>query len=183
MKATIASIMLLLATVANAGPFGYEMGQKIEGEPDGVTSRGVSYKTAESAPNPFDSLIVYYTAQHGLCGVTGVIGIDAGSDSYGNQHRDKADWLAKQVEAKYGKPTNKFDFLKAGSIWHESRYWLTAINKNERSYAYFWTEPPYSDEVTGIVVEVTFGWVLLIYDFANVSQCISDAENQLQNTL
>ena len=62
MKATIASIALLLAMVANAGPFGYEMGQKIEGEPDGVASDiGSNYKELQNPPPPFDRVLAFYT--------------------------------------------------------------------------------------------------------------------------
>ena len=184
MKNTIAIIVaLLLATVANAGPFGYEMGQKIEGEPDGQTDDGLSYITVESPPNPFDTLMVYYTEQTGLCQIRAFIDVDETADSYGYSHREKTDWLAEQIEAKYGKPTSTFDFLHAGSIWKEPKYWLMSLRKNERSYSYHWGESVYPDDIGGILVRSHFGFVMLGYHFTNLAQCVSDAEGQLQNTL
>ena len=184
MKRAIASIVALLAMVANAGPFGYEMGQKIEGAPDEEQAAdGRSYRFVEDVHNPFSTIAVYYTAQTGVCEIRAFIAIDADSDSYGTQHRERADWLAEQIEAKYGKPTNTFDVLSPGSIWSESKYWLMGIRKNERYYTYFWTDPPYPNEIESISVQVMFGLVQLGYQFSNFSQCVSDAENQLQNTL
>ena len=68
MKTTIATIALLLATAASAGPFGYEMGQKIEGEPDGIYSSAISYKfITHNVPAPFTRLVLEYTPNAGLC--------------------------------------------------------------------------------------------------------------------
>ena len=62
MKAIIASIALLLAMVANAGPFGYEMGQKIEGEPDEQTDDGEYVRRIyHDVPPPFRAHVFDYT--------------------------------------------------------------------------------------------------------------------------
>ena len=70
MKETITTIVaLLLATVANAGPFGYAMGQKIEGEPDGTAVSGLSVSHRDNAPAPFDRLELIHAPKAGLCRV------------------------------------------------------------------------------------------------------------------
>jgi len=181
MKATIASIALLLAMVANAGPFGYEMGQKIEGEPDGVASDiGSNYKELQNPPPPFDRVLAFYTEETGVCAVKGIIDIpNYELDESGIKHRRRADWLAGQVAAKYGDYHFMFDYLREDARWREPNLWLESVARGEREYNYFWMLPGEPDNIDSIGVNVNYGFVHLLYHFTNEKQCA----NQLQDSL
>ena len=102
MKATIASIVALLAMVANAGPFSYEIGQKIEGEPAGVTyDTGNSYRIMLNPPPPFEELAAFYTEEAGACAVLANKDVPFFiDDESGAEHRDMADGLARWITAR-----------------------------------------------------------------------------------
>ena len=101
MKAAIASIVALSAMVANAGPFGYEMGQKIEGEPHLIKQNGWHSRVITSnLPAPFTMLILYYMPNAGLCQIAAY----AASDDYGAHVFSK---LEVRLTDKYGEPALK----------------------------------------------------------------------------
>ena len=108
MKNTIASIVALVTVVANAGPFGYEMGQKIEGEPGFVTKEGVQRKlVTQDVPAPFTSLILTYMPNTGLCRLTAFVD----SDGYHIQF----DKLRVRLRDKYGEPD---DTNPDSTLWY-----------------------------------------------------------------
>ena len=66
MKTTIATIVALVAVTAYAGPFGYEMGQKIEGGFWETTRSGLTVSYRDNVQEPFERL--HYTlANHRDC--------------------------------------------------------------------------------------------------------------------
>ena len=173
MKTIIASIVaLLLATAANAGPFGYKMGQKIEGEPDGVAAdTGLSYKEMEP-PGPFNRLLVFYTDTTGTCAVKSIIDVPAHvDDDDGVKHREKADWLAGRVEAEYGKPSRFINEQWDDAVSSEPHHWLRSIRHGERKYYYDWYFADAPDGISVIEVELNDGYVHLLYEFSNYLHC------------
>ena len=182
MKATIAIIVaLLLAMVANAGPFGYEMGQKIEGEPDGVAyDSGNSYRTMPNPPAPFEEVVAFYTKEAGVCSVAANMDVPLFiDDDSGAEHRRMADGLAHQIKAKYGQPTEFVDELIDGSIFRSPHRWLETISTGERDYYYTWKLPSKPDNIFAIQVIVEYHNIRLLYHFANYKQC----QDRLQEVL
>ena len=116
MKAIIASIVALLAMLANAGPFGYEMGQKIEGEPDDYTDTdGISFRHIEqNLPAPFTSLELGYTPNVGLCRIIAYVD----TDDYEAQFSK----LRGRITDKYGEPTSDVDGTLGWSINVDNLY-------------------------------------------------------------
>ena len=130
MKAIIASIMLFLAMVGcatapmvgYARPFGYEMGQSVEGEgKPSATRHGVPlqrYITTDILDRrPYKSLTLTYTPNVGLCKLrASVLG---GFDD-----------MVGRLTAKYGKPRYA---ARAGCIYHRcydtsSAYWKPNVH-------------------------------------------------------
>lgn len=181
MKATIATIVLLLAMVANAGPFGYEMGQKLRGKPNGSASDiGLSYKDMWNPPAPFKRVLAFYTEETGVCAVKGIIEIaDHRHDRSGVEHRERADWLAGEIEAKYLGVMLLMDELNDDAFWTEPHYWLNSIRDKERRYSYYLFLPGEPDNILEIEVGVQYGFVYLQYNFANKRQC----QTQLRDSL
>ena len=92
----------------SAGPFGYEMGQEIEGEPDGIDSDGLSYKfITHNVPMPFTELYLTYTPNAGLCNLMASVT----TDDYDAQFRR----IRVALTDKYGEPT---------AIEEESLSWI-----------------------------------------------------------
>ena len=182
MKRTIiASIALLLAMVANAGPFGYEMGQKIDGEPDGFASdAGVTFKFMPDPPAPFRDVLAFYTEETGVCAVRGNIDIvNYRRDRLGVEHRERADWLAGEIEAKYGEPGLLIDELNDDAFWSEPHWWLKSIENNERKYGYEWLFFGLLDNIWRIKIGIEYGSVNLIYHFVNTDQCTDQLRDSL----
>lgn len=181
MKATIASIMLLWAMVANGGPFGYEMGQKIEGEPDGVAyDTGNSYRIMPNPPAPFEEVVAFYTKEAGVCTVIANMDVPFFiDDDSGAEHREMADGLADQIKAKYGEPTEFVDELIDNSLYRRPSFWLKTISTGERDYYYTWKLTSKPDNILEIQVIVEYHNIRLAYYFANNKQC----DDRLQDIL
>ena len=117
-----------------SGPFGYEMGQAISGEPDGQTDSGFLYQFSPKEFTGWAWVVAEYTHQTGVYAVTALKLVEDGDD-YGLAHRAAADSLVEILTKKYG-AFEKADFLRTGSIWDEPNEWLMGISENERLYAY-----------------------------------------------
>ena len=117
----IAALILGLACLgAFAGPFNVDMGEPLEGADLKVANNGLPYEIRE-APAGFDVMAVFGTEKSGACKVALLDTID-NADAYGSAVRARVGGLKEILTAKYGKPSDDFDFLNAGSIWKEPRY-------------------------------------------------------------
>ena len=169
---------------ANIRPyrFGYEMGQEIEGEPDGANLHGVLYIEAQNPPLPFDRVLVKYTEETGVCAVEGVIDIaDFQVDQRGIEHRELTDWLAGRVSERVGPPDVHINELLPAAINDTRHLWLRAVGANERLYGYLWDSSLY-DNVIAIEVNADYGHVQLEYHFENSEQCEDIARENTGHT-
>ena len=181
MKIVIFLMMLFAVCPAVAETpkvLGFHMGQKFDGDPDGLASNGVMYRNAENLYG-FDSLVAYYGENAGVCSVKAIR--IAETSNYGEGIRSAADDLAGKLSSKYGEPTNKFDLLRAGSIWNEPRHWIMGLRKGERFYAYSWEQP--GEGISVIMVESKPNAVTLQYDFVNSDECHAEASAELESAL
>lgn len=168
---TLLTFMLLAAALwpvlVLAGPFGYEMGQAISGEPDSQTEDGLFYKASPKKLAGWEWVTAYYTHQNGVCAVGAKKGV-SGRDAYGLDHRRVADFLIKALTKKYG-AFDKRDYLLPGSIWDEPNDWLKAIREGERIYGY--TKDDIEGNLRLINVLVAYSGVLITYTFNNYDAC------------
>lgn len=153
-----------------AGPFGYEMGQAISGEPDGQAIGGLFRKESPKEFAGWEGVTAYYMPQTGVCSVIALKRVPDG-DAFGIAHRLAADSLVETLTKKYGTfENNKVDFLMPGSIWNKPNDWLTGIRKRERYYGY-----QKVDDIEGnlalIQVIVLEHHVMLEYHFNNYDAC------------
>lgn len=136
------------------------------------------YVITPKAPHPdFESYTATSTPEDGVCRLAG-IGFTLGNDAYGTQSRSLFEKIADQLSGKYGK-SKTFDFLHAGSIWHEPREWAMAVYKNERSFARVWSKKEGSTLQNGIesillsiyAVASDKTYVSLSFDYDNHAKC------------
>lgn len=183
-----------LAGLAQAGPFGTEMGQKPEQftglekiEFKGPRAEIHSLYRAHTLPkmNPiFDRYIL-------LFGRTGLARVLAYSkpymnDSFGNQLQENFNTLKRQLTKKYGKP-EEFDFLKDGSLWNKSRDFVMGIHKNERVLAASW-ENNLPDNLDAIMLKAeadspTNSSLVLIYEYKNFKDMVEEIEKAAEDAL
>lgn len=146
MNRAIASIALLFGVAANAGPLGYEMGQRIEGDPDGRIE-GALIKM-EDAPAPFDSLTLHYTPTVGVCMVSA--SLDDKLDMGDGGLKGRFDALRSELTHQYGEPTTS---SKSYVVWRKSLY---------------------DGDVSTVALSL-FRQLNLSYTFSNFSDCVEEA--------
>lgn len=180
LRRIVAAASLLATVAADAGPFGYGMGQRIDGEPHGVTDGGMAHRTMPNPPRPFDAVIVYYTPQTGVCRILASLYVDgAHGDGDGARHRERAHFLARRIKAKRGEPTDAAGFLAADDVGAEDRRWLEGIMRGERHFLLRWRPArAYQDGIQAIEMHVLYGIVELDYTFSNIDQCSAAAQGR-----
>jgi len=177
-KSFLIALLLLFAGAASAQPFGIIMGQQAEDLKGVGTARPFVYSiTPLKTHSEMESYVVTATPGQGVCLVRGV-GVDHDNDGYGSAVQRAVGELRRQVEATYG-PGKLFDHLNAGSMWHESNYWIMGILKNERSYQVSWANnsvtnlPNNVAEIleTVVATESEKSYVTLQFKFKNYTAC------------
>lgn len=131
----LASISILFAQAAD-GPFGIAFGTPLSKL--NATQDGEVYNVVPPKPHPaFEGYMVRATPEHGVYWIKAYTDI-VYTPVYGDGLRRKTDEIADQIESVYGTCTQKFDFLRSGSIWDEPEDWMAGLNKKERYYLYSW---------------------------------------------
>ena len=174
---SLLTFMLLAAAMTPAlvlaGPFGYEMGQAISGEPDGLSDKGLLYQNSPKEFAGWEEVLAYYTHETGVCEVRAYRKVSNG-DAFGYGYRKAADSLVETLTKKY-RAFEKFDFLIVGSIWDEPNEWLAGIRKDERKYIYVSEDLDLEGDLKEIQVKVVSFGLQLSYAFDNYDACIEAA--------
>lgn len=185
MKKYIIAAATFVVANAIAGPFGLSQGMSLaEVQKQGpfalVPSEQFLYRTTTIANGhqDFKRYTAVITPETGLCRIR-ASGRDITTSVYGSELLRKHQELVDALTEKYGKPSNKFDYLKAGSIWKDPNDWMLALLRGERVLKWFWTDKEGSklpDSLDGISVTAhalsqNEGYIELAYDFKNVTRC------------
>jgi hypothetical protein len=190
-------LAFLLASpfVVNAGPFGLEMGMSLEELKKQMSLHQITtYGYATFAPpHPHPRIISYVlavTPDHGLCWVTGSSNVSSVS-VYGTELIEEFESFEKALTQKYGKAADRFDFLKAGSIWRASNEWMIALNKRERTLSSYWISNKKNkllDNISLISIEAeaddqNSGSITITYEFNNWKQCGDFIRSKVNSSL
>jgi hypothetical protein len=177
------ALFYLGGSVADAGPFGLEMGmtiQQIGGNPQQVAPG--KYKTTV-VPKPhssFESYVLEVGPHSGLCWIKG-IGKNVSTSQFGVELHGAFDELKGKLDQVYG--TSKVaDYLLPGSMWTEPQYWMMGLLKKDRSLVAFWNASsgaklPEGLKVVALMtspINTNTGFVSVEYAFTNEKAC--DAE-------
>jgi len=178
----IIAALLLLAGSCSAGPFGFEYGMtkdaiiKLVGK-DAVKEDKGDLLVLKTAPKPhelFDTYMVIISPEHGLLKIRAV-SRDIDTSQYGDEIKAQFGLIRKGLENVYGEPTHTFDFLRSGSIWDESKDWMTGLLKKERTLEVYWEFKPPKQHLTLVDLEVMAlsretGYLGLTYEFEGWEQ-------------
>lgn len=174
------------------GPFGLEAGlskdliEKMTGQTLVLGDEAQSLYMIDAPPKPNDSFQHYalvVSPSVGLCQIR-AIGKTITTNNYGHQMRDAFNGLQESLTSVYGKP-KVLDVLMPGSIWKDSRDWMTALRKKDRTLIAEWGTSS-SAPLKGGVQRINMvaraesdekGYLMLQYSFANQKTC-SDEEEQ-----
>lgn len=141
----------------------------------------MSYDALES-PNGFSALTVYGTENTGACRLQLIKTLE-NADAYGDDVRSAMTNIKDTLESKYDNASSEYDYLRHGSIWDEPKDWLTGLRLKERTYSFYWLDLD-STNFAGVknislVAQSPGGrtaFVILIYDFANSDDCMSESK-------
>lgn len=172
---------LLIAPSVSAQAFGIQQGTPISRL--NIVDTISPYYFIVTVPQPnneFESYSVVATKGAGVCKVTG-IGKTLEADRFGSQARQTFGNLKSALTSRYGEPDHQFDFIRRGALWDGDHEWSAAINKNERTYAAFWTEPASGldgIEMTVEAISLFDTYVVIRYQFSNFAACKAEIDSQ-----
>jgi hypothetical protein len=169
------------------GPFGLAVGmneQALRAATSKLTRIRGAYFTSESVPKPhsaFESYGFILTEKQGLCKISAT-GVDIEINAFGTQVKEQFETLLSALSEKYGK-YERYDMLRAGSIWNEPGDWAMGLAKEERVLAASWTFSPTRtiDSIQAIALQAkalssSKAYLSLMYDFDTTAECIKDAK-------
>jgi hypothetical protein len=174
--ALVVAIPNALGQAVKTGPFGLHCGMTKNEVIQLVGERAVKESTDYSlllatAPKPhprFELYRIFFSPQHGLLKILAA-GNDVATNGFGLELKTTFTEIQDALSQIYGKPQT-FDLLRAGSIWTESQNWTMGLLKKERSLSAFWTDSPFPNHITLIMLEAKAlstekGYVSLTYEF------------------
>ncbi len=195
MKKPVIAAVLLVSSYCLAGPFGLHKGMTLEelkgqGEfTENKQKNTFSSKSLISGHPDFEIYSVVLTPAQGLCSIRAG-SKDIKSSSQGSELEGEYKNLLDALTEKYGLPTEKFDFLKAGSTWTEPQYWMMGLFKKERVLTAYWKSKKNSiqDSIQTILIEAKAdsldkGYVIVSYEFDNFADCIKILNSKRNSTL
>lgn len=194
-KLLIAATFFATATVI-AGPLGLSKGmtlQELKKQGTFAPSNEPFIYTAKKIANghpDFESYTVIVTPEQGLCKMQ-ALSKDIETSSFGTELESKYQTLTNALSEKYGTPTKNYDFLRAGSIWKDSQDWMMGLLKKERTLTAFWINEGntnFPDSIKSIKVETVAlsgskGYIILGYEFDNLSECMATLKAKQNSNL
>ena len=186
MKNILFLITLFSTFSALAAPFGLTKGMGLEElKKQGTFVPGnqqyvYTSKSINNGHPDFEAYSVVLTPEHGLCKII-AIGKDVETNGFGSELESKYKNLIEAMSGRYGPPGKNYDFLRAGSIWKESQYWMMGLLKKDRTLTAFWSKPENNnlpDALQSIMLDTVAlsgskGYLQLAYEFDNVDACIA----------
>ncbi|WP_208947926.1 hypothetical protein [Paracidovorax avenae] len=183
------------------GPFGLKMGltdDQLKAAVPDIHAAAANIFSTSSPPKPHDSFETYMlitSASTGLCKITAV-GKTIQTSQFGDELRNAHKSLKAALTEKYGQPISDHDFLKHGSMWNESKYWMMGLLKKDRIVATFWERktdknPKGADlpnDIDSIIVESSAegtdaGHITLRYAFTNEDACVDAIKKEKNKAL
>jgi len=166
-------------------PFGIEFYSAIESlEVLQDVGQGKFFVNAPKPHPAFERYLVQGTPRLGVVWIK-AISRTFDNDAYGTRVRQAQDDLRSQLEKRYGlgKMT---DFLMAGSIWEEPRYWTQSLSANERYYFTIWEKPASNlpDDIKNLFLGASgFGNDETSYALEYASAKSDEAEEEIRGML
>ena len=183
------------------GPFGLKMGineTELKAAISDIKTASPNIYSTEAPPKPHDAFETYHlvtSSSTGLCKISAV-GKDVPTSQFGDELRSAHKSIKDALTERYGKPTDDYNFLKHGSLWTESKYWMMGLLKKDRVLTTIWEQKTEKtpkginlpNDIDSIIVDVTAsgtdsGYVTLRYAFSNEYKCIAENKKEKNKAL
>ena len=177
----IAVLWLLSATAAHAGPFGLEMGTKLEDLKKRFklvhdTMYGYSLSSVPQPDAYYETYSAVITPEHGLCKISAISKfIDSSAD--GTELKAAFSKAKAPMRRQFG-PALHTDRLESESTLKQPRDWMRSLAKEERRLASVWSSrfTVLPDHLYGVTLEALAGdeqagLLMVTYEFENFKAC------------
>jgi len=134
---------------------------------------------------------VLATPAAGACRIMAHVDVKVVNGS-GDQLKEKTDQLAELMAVKYGKHSDKVDYVKEDVYRRNRQFWMMGLKEESILYAYDWsagkTEKPLPVDLENIEVaadtdSISSGYVAIKYTFKNFPACRKEIDARKANSL
>lgn len=175
----IITLFFVLAISVFSDQFGLMMGMKLE-QIDKNAKKIANGVYKVKVPKPHSAFSQYIVR---VCPSEGLYYIKAMSDNIEtNGHGDSLQIKYEEIENKlknaYG-DNKKTDFLVKGSLWHEPKYWMMSLLKQDRYFFSIWNKENNSQLKENLIsiglspaaLNTQAGYIALEYTYENEKKC------------
>lgn len=140
-------------------------------------------KPPKPLSEPGDYLVVA-TPDAGVCRIRASFDIDNVNGS-GDQLKAKVDRFAETMRMKYGKHSEKINYISQDVYKRNPEYWMMGLKEESVVYAYDWTagktEQPLpaglsNVEIVATALSLSKGYAAINYTFDNKDQCMDEID-------
>ena len=128
-----------------------------------------------------DNYSLLITPVSGLCRIV-ARATSIKTNAFGDQLISKFEFFETALNKKYG-VGEKYDYVKAGSIWNDEKYWMMGLYQKERSLTSIWSKEKDNlpTHLNYIVLDTHAstadeGVVSLNYEFTNTDKCYEEQD-------
>jgi len=179
------------------GPFGLAMGISVAELQDvyGFKRDGKKLGYFDGQPpkpvSGMDSYFAVATKGQGVCKIGATVIVEITND-FGDQIKAEADRVAELVQLKYGKYTEKVDYIKNTDHRGRSDFWTYDLEIQLNAYSYHWgggkkgialPNNIRSIEVVSFATASNNGYILVSYEFNNFNDCLAEIKKQNSSNL
>ena len=127
----------------------------------------------------------------GACRIIAKVDIKVVNDT-GDQLKEKTDQLAELMAMKYGKYSDKVDYIKQDVYRRNPQFWMMGLKEESILYAYDWsagkTDKPLPGDLENIEIgadadTTSSGYVTIKYTFKNFSACRKEMDTRKADSL
>lgn len=178
------------------GPFGLAGGMPV------AELERLGFRSSADAPGLFlgkppkplsgaESYAVVATTNAGACRIATRISVPV-VNGQGDQLKEKVDQLAETMAIKYGKYSDKVDYIKQDVYRRNPQFWLMGLREDSVLYAYDWSAGKTSKPLPGNLENIEIaaessstdsGEVVIRYTFANFKDCRKDMQTKKADNL
>jgi len=182
----IIAIVSLSINYVMAGPFGLSEGMpksQFKGELTELGKLRFELLKVPKKHSAFKTYVVQFGPKSGLCGIK-ALSDHIDTSVYGIELKNAFNKIESKLINTYGK-NEKVDRLLPGSIWDESKDWMSSLKRKERFLIATWTEVNGSNlrdniqaiQLSANALSTRKGMLTLQYLFSNFNKCKTEIAN------
>lgn len=192
LTARVCLFALLAPSAVFAGPFGLEIGMRIDQIDKNAKALGDGKYSSKSAPKPhpaFETYVYQVGPSLGLCWIKAV-GKDIPTGNYGVELKLAFSEMKLKLEQNYGKSALT-DALMPKSIWHEPADFMMSLLQRERYLTATWdgesgASLPSDLRSVFLIAKASdrsTGYISVEYEFRNKDRCDREIDQKTDSVL